>query len=99
MAATKNQKIVLKRLKKQLAVLRRKEKASRNKLRAALKKVNTLIRMNQKKLDKKAKEAKAKVAAAEAALYQRLAKSIQKKAKKGKKPKKTKVSKVKKRKK
>ncbi|HEX2549538.1 MAG TPA: hypothetical protein VHM20_06905 [Gammaproteobacteria bacterium] len=77
----KNQKKTVKRLKNQLIVLRRKEKASRMKLRAALKKVNHLIRSNQKKLDKKTKEAKAKVAAAEAALYEKIIKSIKKKMK------------------
>lgn len=77
----KNQKKTVKRLKHQLIVLRRKEKASRMKLRAALKKVDHLIRSNQKKLDKKTKEAKAKIAAAEAALYQKIIKSIKKKVK------------------
>lgn len=81
MVVMKNQKKVVKRLKNQLIVLRRKEKASRKKLRAALKKVHDLIRENQRKLDRKSKETKAKVAAAEVALYKKLARSIQKKAK------------------
>ncbi len=81
MVVMKNQKKIVKRLKHQLIVLRRKEKASRMKLRAALKKVDHLISANQKKLNKKTKEAKAKVAAAEAALYQKIIKSFKKKVK------------------
>jgi long-subunit acyl-CoA synthetase (AMP-forming) len=88
MPKVKNQQGLLKKFKKQVSFLKRKEKASRNKLRSALLKVNKLIKANQTKLNRKAKEVKAKLAAAEAAVYEKLAKTIKNRAKKVKKVKK-----------
>jgi len=82
-------------MKKQLSASRRKEKTAKNKLRVALSKVKKLVRTNKSKLAKKAKEAKAKIAHAEAALYLRIAESIKGKARKTKVKKKAKKTVVK----
>lgn len=88
MAKVENQKTLLKRLKKQVSALKRKEKIGRNKLRAALRKVAKLTRSHQSKLDRKAKQVKAKLAAAEAKVYAKLANAMKKRAKQVKKAKK-----------
>lgn len=85
MAVTAFNKTLLKRLKKQVAAARVKEKAARNKLRLALLKVKKITLAYENKLDKKTKETKAKVAAAESAVYSKLVKSMQKKATKNRK--------------
>jgi hypothetical protein len=81
MTIVKSQKAMLQRLKKQLATLRRKEKSTRIKLRSALKKVSKLARVSQKQLNEKNREVKGKIAAAEAAVYVKLANSLKTKAK------------------
>lgn len=78
---TVNSKAMLIKLKKQVTLLKRKEKATRKKLRLAMMKAKKMGKTFQRKLDKKAKETQGKVAAAQAAVYVKLAKTISKKAK------------------
>jgi len=81
---------MLKKLKKQVSILQRKERAAALKLRAALTKAKKIAMGYEKKLEKKAKEARASIAAAEAAIYIRLAEAIKKRARDAKKAKKAK---------
>lgn len=98
MATKKNHVILLKKLKKQVSTLKRKEKMARNKLRAALSKAKKIAKAYERKLEKKTKDAKAKIVAVEAAVYTKLANSIKKKAEGTKKAakKKRSVSRIKK---
>lgn len=79
MTVKKNYKSLAKRLKKQLNAYKRKEKASRNKLRAALAKMKQMGKTFERKLEQKDKESKAKVVAAQSAVYEKLSKAIKKK--------------------
>jgi hypothetical protein len=76
MAALKKQASVLKELQEQVGALKRREKATQKKLRLALAKVKKIAMSYEKKLVRKAKDTHVKVAAAEAAVYTKLAKSI-----------------------
>ena len=92
MVSAKSHKTMVRRLKKQVTAWKRKEKAARNKLRSIMSKVKKMARAYNSKLNKKFKEAKAKIAAAESAVYIKLSKTIKQKAKKVRKGKKGKVS-------
>jgi predicted nucleic acid-binding Zn-ribbon protein len=87
MMTSQKHKAMLKKLKKQVDILKRKEKMTRHKLQAAVMKVKKIANTYEKKLVKKTQDTKEKVAAAEAAVYLRLAESIKKQAKSIKKSK------------
>lgn len=78
MARAENHHVLLKRLKKQVTALRRREENARNKLRAALHKVRGLSLAYKRKLAARAKVTKNKVVAAQAATYKRMAADIEK---------------------
>ncbi|RDI44815.1 hypothetical protein [Aquicella lusitana] len=75
--AVKSDKVLLKKLKKQVRTLQRKEAQSRNKLRAALKKIRKLGRAHKTKLLRKARLMKAKIAETQAATYAKVAGEIE----------------------
>lgn len=74
-------KALLKKLKKQVTVLKRKEKAGRNKLRAALAKLKKSGKGYKRKLEQQAKSASDKTSAAVAGVYAKLASNFRKKGK------------------
>lgn len=76
MAVAKASKMSIRRLKRQVSKARRNELAARKQLKSALSKVKKLVRTHQVKLNRKTREAKLKVAAAEAAVYAKLAKTL-----------------------
>jgi predicted nucleic acid-binding Zn-ribbon protein len=78
---------MLKKLTQEVNALKRKEKSTQQKLTAALAKAKKMAKSFATKLEKKTLESKAKMAAAEAAIYHKIASSIQKKAKKTRAPK------------
>ncbi len=73
MAVKKKHKMMLKKLKKQVRMLQRKENQAKNKLKSAIKKMNKLNRSYQKKLVEKARMMKEKITAAQAATYAKAA--------------------------
>lgn len=81
-ARKKNYKTEVKRLKKQLSASRRKEKATRTKLKSALSKMRKMDRTHTRKIDQQKKTTKAKVAASEASIYTKLASFFKGKSKK-----------------
>lgn len=81
MTAKINYKILVKRLKKQLALVRRKEKIGRQKLRLAMAKARKTAKVYERKLNLHEKKTHKKVVAAEAGAYLRIAKVFKKKAK------------------
>jgi hypothetical protein len=76
MAMLKQQAGALKKLQEQVSVLKRKEIITQKNLRLALAKVKQIVKSYEKKLVSKVKDTQVKVAAAEAAVYSKLAKSI-----------------------
>ena len=86
MAIDKATKTILSKLKKEITALKRQEKLTRNKLRAALVKAKKNARDFQRALERQNKRAKTKIAAAENAVYEKIADAIKKKAKSSKKP-------------
>lgn len=81
MTAKINYKILVKRLKKQLALVRRKEKIGRQKLRLAMAKARKTAKAFERKLDLHERKTQKKVVAAEAGAYLKIAKVFKKKAK------------------
>jgi len=81
MTAGKAHLAMMRRLKKQVTVLKRKEKSSRNKLRAALSKVKKFKKSCDRKLDQQSKVASQKTSVAVASVYARLAATLKRKAK------------------
>ena len=77
MAVKTNQKVSIKRLKKQVRVLQKKEERSRHQLRAALKKIHKLAHSYKIKLANKLNEMKAKIAETEFASYAQAASDLQ----------------------
>lgn len=82
MAAKKQHQAVLRKLKKQIIALQKKEEAARAQLRVALMKVKKLGKAFKRELDLKAKHVKAKVAAAESELCIKIANDIEHRLKK-----------------
>ena len=78
MATIKNQNTMIKRLKKQISALKRKEKATRIKLRNALLKVSKVARAGVKKLNKQTKKHKKKLAAVKDSEAKKYAKKLKK---------------------
>jgi len=75
--ARKNQTALLKKLKKQVRSLQRKEERSRNQLKAALKKAHKLGRVYKSKLASKIRVMKNKMAASHASAYAQVAADVQ----------------------
>ena len=73
MAAKKNDKSLLKKLKKQVRVLGKKEERSRNQLKAAIKKMRTIAKQTRSKLMGKARFVKAKLAEIKGSTYAKVA--------------------------
>ncbi|OGT46807.1 MAG: hypothetical protein A3E83_03915 [Gammaproteobacteria bacterium RIFCSPHIGHO2_12_FULL_41_20] len=67
---------LLRKLKKQVVLLRHREEKARNQLRTALRKVKGLSSSYKRKLAKKARVTKDRVVAAQAATYKRIAADI-----------------------
>lgn len=82
MAAKKNHKVLLKKLKKQVGVLQRKETQTRNKLRAALKKIRKLGHSYENRLATKMQAMKDKLADTQASTYAKVAMDIERQLKK-----------------
>jgi hypothetical protein len=72
----KKQAAMLKKLKQQVSVLKQKEKITHRKLHKALIEVKKIAHSYEKKLVKKSRDTQVKMAAAEVAIYARLAESI-----------------------
>jgi hypothetical protein len=72
----KKQAIMLKKLKQQVSALKQKEKITHRKLYKALIEVKKITRNYERKLVKESRDTQVKVAAAEVAIYSRLAESI-----------------------
>ncbi len=85
MVIDKATKTILSKLKKEITALKRQEKLTRNKLRAALVKAKKNARDFQRALERQNKRAQTKIAAAENAVYEKIADVIKKKAKASKK--------------
>lgn len=83
MAAKKNQKALLKKLKKQVALLQRKEAKSRNQLKAALKKIRKLGRSYKVKLIGRMHAMKNKLVKTQAATYAKVAEDVGRQMQKG----------------
>lgn len=83
MAEKKNQKALLKKLKKQIRMLQRKEEQSRNKLKAALMKARKLSRAYKIKLRGKMRVMKSKIAEAQSSTYGKLAADLERQLIKG----------------
>lgn len=83
MAAKKNHKLMIKKLKKQVNLLQRKEEQSRNKLRAALKKLKKLGRSYKTKMAVKMRAMKGKLSSAKGSAYAKVAADIERKLIKG----------------
>ncbi len=81
--AVKNQKALIKKLKKQVRILKRKEEQSRNKLRAALKKAKKVGKTYKSKLARKMRMMKGKLAEAQAAGYAKVATDVERQMLKG----------------
>ncbi|GEM_PF-6566958 len=81
MALLVNQQGMLKKLRNQIKLLKLKEKTAHKKLKVALLKARRMTKVYESKLEKNTKDSKAKIAAATAAVYKKLAVSITKKAK------------------
>ncbi len=82
MTKSKDTNNILKHLQKQAEALRRREKITQKKLKTALLQVGKIIRTYESKLIKNVRATEMRVAAAEAAVYEKIAKEIQKKANK-----------------
>lgn len=83
MAVKRNQKALLKKLKKQVRLLQRKEEQGRNKLRTALKKIRKLGRSYKTKISKKLRTMKNKIVEAQAETYYKVAADIEREMLKG----------------
>jgi hypothetical protein len=83
MAVKKNSKTVLKKLKKQVRVLEKKEEQAKNQLRTALKKIRKLGRVYRSKLAVKARQMKGKIAEAQATTYVKAAVHLERQLLKG----------------
>lgn len=83
MAVKKNDKLLLKRLKKQVRTLQRKEEQTRNKLRVALKKIRKLGRQYKSKLSSKMRAMKGKIAEVQSTTYIKVAADLERKLLKG----------------
>lgn len=83
MAATKKQKALLKKLKKQVRVLQRKEEQARNKLSSALKKMRKLGRTYKSKLASKVRLIKGKIAEIQSTTYAKVASDLERQLLKG----------------
>lgn len=83
MAVKRNQKALLKKLKKQVRLLQRKEEQGRNKLRTALKKMRKLGRSYKTKISKKLRTMKNKIVEAQAETYYKVATDIEREMLKG----------------
>lgn len=83
MAAMKNQKALLKKLKKQVRTLQRREAQSRNKLKTALKKIRKLGRSYKSKFVAKVRAMKGKISEAQASTYAKVAADVERQLKKG----------------
>jgi hypothetical protein len=83
MAVKKNHNPLLKKLKKQVRVLQRKELQGRNKLRAALKKMRKLGKIYRGKLAGKVRSMKDKMAEMQASPYAKAAAEIERQMVKG----------------
>ena len=77
MVARKNQTALLKKLKKQVRSLQRKEERSRNQLKAALKKARQLGKAYKSKLATNMRVMKNKLAASHASTYAKVAADVQ----------------------
>ncbi len=73
MAVKKSYKAMIKRLKKQVRMLQKKEEKAKNKLKTALKKMRTLSRSYKSKLTKKIRQMKGKMADVQATTYAKAA--------------------------
>jgi hypothetical protein len=83
MVDKRSQKASLKKLKKQVRVLQRKEEQSRNKLRAALMKARKLSRIYKIKLKGKMRVMKSKLAELQSSTYGKLAADLERQLLKG----------------
>lgn len=80
-----NPSTMIRRLKKEITRLRRKEKTVRSQLRSALKKSKKIEKAYESRLIKHAKKMHERMSEVEKSLYMRLASALQKKAKNVKK--------------
>lgn len=83
MAVKKNDKTLLKKLKKQVKLLQSKERQAENKLKSALKKLRKLGRAYKTKLATKARQMKGKIAETQAATYAKAALHMERQLLKG----------------
>jgi hypothetical protein len=83
MAVKKNHQVILKKLKKQVRALQKKEEQATNKLRSALKKMRTLGHAYHTKLAAKARQMKGKIAEAQASTYAKAAVHLERQLLKG----------------
>lgn len=81
MAVDKAHMAMMKKLKKQVTVLKRKEKSGRNKLRAAWTKLKKSKKSYERKLEQNSKSTAQKISEAVASVYAKLASSFRKKGK------------------
>lgn len=77
MAVAKNHKLLLKKLQKQINVLQRKEERSKNKLKAALKKLQKLTKTYKSKIASKIRIMKVKLGEARSSTYAKIAADIE----------------------
>jgi hypothetical protein len=82
MMTVKDHKLLLKKLKKQVYVLRKKEEQSRNKLRTALKKIRKLGRAYKSKLSSRVRLLHGKMAQTQASVYAKVAADLERKIQK-----------------
>ncbi len=83
MDVTAKQKVLLKKLKQQIKKLQDKEEQSREKMRAALKKVNKVGQTYKVRLARKMREMERKIAHSEAACYAKIAVDLENQLVKG----------------
>ena len=83
MAVSKNHRALLKKLKKQVSMLQRKEKQTRDKLHSALKKMRKIGRVYKTKLANKMRMMKAKLAEGRALTYAKVAVDLERQLLKG----------------
>lgn len=83
MAAAKRHKLLLKKLKKQISDLQRKEEHGKNKLKAALKKLHKLSKTYKSKMASQIRIMKVKVDEARSSAYAKVAAEIERQLMKG----------------
>lgn len=83
MAGSRDHKQLLKKLKKQVSVLQRREEQSKNKLKAALTKLRKLTRTYKTKLASNVRIMKVKIGQAQSSTYAKVANDIEKQLMKG----------------